>query len=206
MFTSQLVRVGAVLLIVGAVAGAVGGVIAPDSSNVRNQVTSPLFAPAMVLGMLGGLLTVLGVPAAYAKIAREAGWLGGVGFAGLMLAAVMLGFFTSTLSFLILPWLAGQPISPSVLQDGPPGFFPYFVASNLIALVGALSFGLAILRTGGFSRAAGYLFMVAGVVNLVLGFLPGLPPVIQSFGAILFYIALLWTGFELWQSAEEAAA
>ncbi len=199
MFASQIVRVSAVGLLVGGVLGLIGGLIPTDPS----QGMSPLAIASGVLSLAGALLTVLALPGAYARIARDAGWLGLLGFAGVMTAGISLGYFFGALGVVVLPWLASLPVPSALMQQGPPNLFAYAMLFSVIALIGAVLFGLAILRTALYSRWVGYLFILAGIVNLLTNFVPNAPGIVQGLGGDLFYIAAIWVGYELWQTASE---
>lgn len=199
MFASQIVRVSAVVLLVGGVLGLIGGLIPSDPA----QGMSPLAITSGVLSLVGALLTVLALPGAYSRIARDAGWLGLLGFAGVMTAGIALGYFFGALGVVVFPWLAGLPVPSSALQEGPPTIFAYAMLFSFIALIGAVLFGLAILRTNIYSRWVGYLFILAGVVNLATNFVPNPSSLVQGLGGDLFYAAGIWLGYELWQTASE---
>lgn len=199
MFASQIFRVSAVALLVGGVLGLVGGLIPTDPS----QGMSPLAVTSGVLSLVGALLTVLALPGAYARIARDAGWLGLLGFAGVMTAGVALGYFFGAMGLVVFPWLASLPLPASAMQGPPPGIFAYAMVFSVVALVGAVLFGVAIVRTALYSRWVGYIFMLAGIVNLLTNFVPNAPGIVQSLGGDLFYVAAIWVGYELWQTSSE---
>ena len=73
------------------------------------------------------------------------------------------------------------------------------------ALAGAILFGLSVVGFSSFSRWTGYLLVAAGVGNVVLGFGLNFSGPLGSIPADLFYIALGWIGYELWEQADDAA-
>ncbi len=202
MSASQIFRVCAVVLLVGGVMGLAGGISGLSVSDL-SQASSPLAITSGIMSMLGALLVILGLPGAYARIARDAGWIGLLGIAGVMMAAIGLGYFFSTLQVLVFPWIASLPLPASAMQGPPPNMFAYMILGNLITLVGAGLLGIAIIRTAFYSRWLGYYFILAGILSLVTGLVPDAPPIVQSLGGDLFSIAGIWLGYELWQTAGE---
>lgn len=203
MHPSQVLRIGAVVLIVGGIVGVVSTLASPTAADPNEQLASPLWAPAQLLGMVAGILTVIALPAVYARMARRTGAIGLLGFVALMVTGIMLGFFPFAVTLLVLPWLAGLPIPASELQNGPPSFFVYFSVASLFALVGSILFGLAIIRSGVFSRWPGYLLLVAGLANLVTTFLGDVPDPVWMAAPVLFNLGLAWLGYDLWKTPEE---
>jgi hypothetical protein len=195
---SQLIRTGALFLLIGGVLGLLGAVLSlPSNVDFKDQVASPLFLPSNWLNLVGGLIAVIGFPAAYAVIAQRSGPIGLIGFLGVMLAGMLLPVSSSVLSLLMAPALVALT-PPAGADQGPPGFVIYFTGAGVIALVGAVLFGIAIIRSGVFSRWPGYLLILAGFVNLVVNFLPNVP---GSLGGVVFNVALAWIGYELWRVA-----
>src|SRR5689334_11529199 len=108
MSATQIFRICAGLLLAGGVLGLIGsltGLAVTDPS----QASSPLAITSGILSMLGALLVTLALPGAYARIARDAGWAGLLGVAGVMTAAIGLGYFFSTLQVIVFPWIASLP-------------------------------------------------------------------------------------------------
>ena len=204
MSASQLIRIGALFLVIGGVLGLLGAILTPPNSlDLKEQVASPLFYPSNWLNLVSGLIAVIGFPAAYAVIAQRSGPIGFLGFLGIMLAGMLLPVSPSVLTLIMVPYLVTLPIPPPTVPDqGPAGFMIYFTIAGVIALVGAVLFGIAIIRSGVFSRWPGYLLILAGLVNIVINFLPNVP---GFWGGILFNIALAWIGYELWRVASGSA-
>jgi hypothetical protein len=203
MFASNFFRVSAVLLILGGILGIAGTVLSPYTPP-EEAVGDPLFMPSNLMMMLSGLMVVVGLPAVYARIARPGGVLALLGLVALMFTVVMLSFFTGAVSAVLLPWVVDMQVPAAALNEGPAAFGIYFMTASLLALIGAVAFGLAIVRSRRISRWPGYILLVAGVVNLVAFALPEETPApVWMIAPSLFNLAFAWMGVEVWRAAED---
>jgi hypothetical protein len=198
MLTYRVLRIGGLVLMIAAVFSLVGTLISPNSPDPRQQIASTLFLPSEWLSVLGGILALIAFPAIYARIVRRSGAVGLAGFACMMTVSATLGFFAPVLNLVIFPWLVEQPLSAAAMEQGPPALGTFFMVAGLIALVGAVLFGIATIRSGLYARWIGYLLILAGVANLVISLTPVPPGIIQNLGAFCFYVALGGYGYELW--------
>jgi hypothetical protein len=206
LLPSGFFRVSAALLIAGAVLGIIASVISIPTVEVspQEEVANPAFVPMNLMFMLGGLMVALGLPAAYARIARPGGALALFGLFALMATAVMTTFFFGSITLLILPWVVGLGLPEAAVAEGPPSFFPYFITTTLIALAGAVAFGVAVLRSGVISRWPGYLLLASAALNVVTFAIPEDSPIpVWVIAHIVSSLALAWLGYEVWRTAAE---
>ncbi len=213
MLSSTLYRLSGIALVVGGAISAVFSVIStvafpsPNGFDAK-VVTGAPWQIVTLLTVIGGVLILLGFPAAYVRQAKETRVLGLIGFILLYLAVLMVGVIFEMTVLLIIPYLATA--APKLLgsNSGPPALFVFFIAWALFTTVGAILFSIATLRARVLPRMAAIVLLVAMVVNLVdFAPLPGLLGVILSAaGGVLFYLALAWFGFGLLSERVQAPA
>ena len=90
---------------------------------------------------------------------------------------------------------------PAVSDLGPLAALPQ--VGGLLYIVGALLFGISILRARVLSRGAGILLIVAAAVTPIAGAL--LPHALERMAAIPMGLALIWLGFSLWTNLRTTA-
>ena len=195
MSVVSLLRIGAVLCVVGGVAGMVGYLLAPfPPMDVKQQVASATFVAGYGLAALGGHLVVLGLPAVYALIAGRGGVPGLIGFLFLMLGAMGVGYVNSLLNLLVKPWAVGHPIPIDALNSGPPASMVYLFGCAFILLIGAIVFGVVNIRTQTYSRWPSIALIVSGI-GVILW---------PQVGVSLFFASVAWYGVELWTRTKSA--
>jgi hypothetical protein len=74
--------------------------------------------PINVLGFVGAMLVLMGLPAMYVRAAAPAGLLGVVGVVLIAVAWTFFGVFLSLYGALVLPWLADE--APALVAAGAP--------------------------------------------------------------------------------------
>jgi len=136
-----------------------------------------------VLFLLGGVLLAGGLVSLYAG--RSGGALGSVAFLVAFVGTVLVAGVSWGTTF-IVPALAREV--PELVEAGPPGLvmFGEVLSFGLFSL-GWLLFGVAVLRTRTYPRAAAVLLMVGSV----LAFFP------FPFTVIPFGLAVAWMGLSL---------
>lgn len=211
MSRTNLYRIAAGALVVGAVLATFGNLLAPQG-HARDAVGSGLYYPMGIVVLIGGLLVMAGWIAVYLRQRAESGVLGFVGAVAVWAAGMPLTVGFPLLQILIFPWIATMSVSNRVLNSGPNSFTIFFaVASGVISLAGIL-FGVATIRAKVFSRPLGIGFMVLAGASFVLGFLsiPGGGGISMSwwwattgtFGVIAYMVVLFWSGIELFGKAK----
>lgn len=172
MTNQQLFRLCGLGLVVGAVLSAVSnivsGVLFPDMADLA-AVTSPLNTALGAIGVLGSVCALLGLPGAYARVAREGGvvWLLGCVF--LALTGLLFGVFMGLTGIVVFTAIAAR--APDLLKDGPPpSFYPVFILGTLFNVLGPVLMAVPIIRRRvmyptwtGYALLIGALLAVAGI-------------------------------------------
>lgn len=169
--------------------------------------------PVNVLGVIGAVLVLFGMPAMYARLAGPTGLLGLAGIVLIALAWVFFGVFLSLYAALVSPWLAVQAPSLAVAPL-PTGIVVAFGVGLIAWLVGGVLFGIPFIRGSVRPRWVGYLLpasavwvVVGNIViapsgpadNLVVNLLSNLAP-------ILLLVAFGYLGLQMWQEEGVHAA
>lgn len=158
-----------------------------------------------ILSFGEAVLALVGVTGIYLRQVRQLGVLGLIGY-------LMFGFFfilQSAFNFaevLIAPLIAKSAPQlavdfvglfgkvPAVTDLGPLAAIP--LVGSALYVVGALLFGIAIIRARVLSRGAGILLIVAAALTPVAGALLAHP--LDRAAAIPMGLALIWLGYSLW--------
>ncbi len=159
-----------------------------DGSNPEN----PANIAAHLVGMLAGLLLVVGLPVLAGALSSRAPVLSVVGFVLVTLSILVYEIALGLLDAIVLPYLAANHLTPS---HPPAAMFPFFMGGGFAEIIGNLLLGIAILRTGAFSRIAGYLLIAAAAIMLTT--LAPLPEWIDTITALAMLSAFCITGAEL---------
>jgi len=159
------------------------------------------------------VLGMIGLTGIYLRRVREFGLLGLIGYALFALFFVLQSAFVFAEAF-IAPLVAADAPQfaedfvglfgrhPAVTDLGPLAALP--VVGAALYVVGAVVFGVAILRARVMSREAGILLIAAAAVTPVAGAL--LPHTLERMAAIPMGLALIWLGFSLWSDQRRNAA
>lgn len=158
---------------------------------------TPFFV-AVLVGIAGGLLAVLGVTALYVGQARQAGAFGLVGYLGGVISAVMLFAGLWTAGF-VFPTLAVEdPALLDAINEGEVAgpFGASFLVSGMLQSLGLILFAIASFRARVYSRPA--------AVAIVLGAVLMIPQV--PLANVVMVGGLAWMGFELFTGRLERPA
>src|SRR2546421_9509967 len=178
MSSREAFRLAGFAMVVGAVLAFVGNLVTTflfTGNDPTPYAGNPLFVPINILSALGSALLLLGLPVLY--LSRPEGWgvLGLIGFVLVFATGLMFGIFFSLMSALLLPYLVQH--APDTLKgNGPPAFFPYFIAGTLFEVVGMLLLAFPIVRGVIAERWVGYVLLAAAVLSVVGFFLGGNGP------------------------------
>lgn len=157
-----------------------------------------LWAPINVLGVLGAVLVLLGLPAIYARMAEQTGLAGFIGTVLIALAWMFFGLFLSLYAVIVLPWLAIRaPALVAASAPLPGAFLVAFIIGLIAWITGAALLAAPFLRGRVQPRWIGYLlpasalWMVIGNLviapsgpasNLAINLLSNLGPVLLAIG------------------------
>jgi len=171
---------GALLVIVGL---PLSFVFPPDS---------PL-ALAMIGVWTGGVvLAQLGSPGIVARQAKQAGWLGFVGYLLVGSGGFLLFSFFAVLDLTVFPYLdVHAPLASVQFFTTNPAVNVYAAVAGSLFGVGGLLLGIATMRARVFPRGAGLLLML-GAVGLA-----GFVNVFLSAAMLLGLCGLGWMGYAL---------
>ncbi len=144
--------------------------------------TSPTMATLILT--LGGVPLILGIPALYARQAKQIGWVGLVG-----LVIIWLDIFIFPVRGAIASFIPGFRLPDFLLVIGP------------LTLVGALMFGITTIRAHGFPAWLGWSifvgYIIAGIGNFLPNNLATIAPFIADPGEWLFWLSFSGFGFVL---------
>lgn len=183
MSRTTLDRLSGLALILAFALSLAGGLLHPVVEHQSHSVVSmgaPVFPFAHLLIFIGGALLLVGLPAAYARIAGRAGILGLLGYGLYFLAnATFIQFFTGYEAF-VTPALAADHATHHLADMGgvitsSPAFAALQGVGGIAYMLGLLLLGIAVARSGALPRWTGVLLAIAPVLLLLP--IPELPVV-----------------------------
>lgn len=127
------------------------------------------WVPVQVLGVVGAVLVLLGLPGMYARMAVPLGPLGLIGIAVLATAWMFVALFLSLYGALVLPWLADR--APSLIVASAPLPAAFVIAFGVALIgwcVGAVLLATPFIRRRAQPNWVGYA-LVASAVWMVIG-------------------------------------
>ena len=175
---------GALLVIIGLPLSIVLSIVfSPDS---------PMALSMVGLWTSGAVLAQLGMSGILVRQAKQAGWLGFVGFLLAFSGGFLIVSFFAVLDLTIFPWLdVHAPLASAPILTANAAVNVYVAVASSLYGVGGLLLGIATMRARVFPRGAGLLLML-GVVSL-----GGFVNVFLS-GALVFgLLGLGWMGCAL---------
>lgn len=160
MTSSQIYRISGLSLVLGAVVFVVHVVLRSwmtagvDPSIVAKQ---GIWIFVNILGVIGAVLVLLGMPAMYARVAAKTGAFGLVGVALIAVAWMLFGLFLSLYGALVSPWLAAKAPSPVAASAPlPTGILVAFAVGLVDWFAGGVLFGITFIRGRVGPRLGGY--------------------------------------------------
>ncbi|SRR5579885_729833 len=193
MTSRLLYRLSGGVLIVGSLFTILGFLLHPSGNSPTNYL-SPIWLPANLLILVGALLGALGLPGMYARQAQRAGKLGLIGFTLTFLVLLLFNVALEAIETLLLPALAAQAATRSLLSGPMPGPYSRLVmVALLMELIGPLLFGIATLRAKVFPGWTGW-FLIATPVFALAGFFVSLPGPLAQLDALVVNLALVGMG------------
>jgi hypothetical protein len=201
MSSATLARFSGAALVVGSALGIAAHLLyrLAGQPGTIAQFESPAWIPGQLAQVFGVALILLSLPAVYGRLSGRAGTFG-------LIAFVLL--FIGTMSELMGPinglWtaeLATRPETRYLIESRvmPSALGVVFVVFFPQLLLGAIAFGVSVIRTGVFPRAAGALMIVGVLLDIVGGFILR----VGLFGPELVFVGLGWLGLQLVRGAPE---
>jgi len=162
---------------------------------------APTWGPSHYVTAVASVFLVFGLIGLYAYQVAKVGWLGLIAFILTLTASAML---TSAELFdgALAPTLAGNPATQSLVNPQQAG--PFVIVNGVIAVlatVGNILLGIAIIRADVLPRWAGLLIII-GFVFLAFGI--GLPAlaILAEVGLVLSGLGYAWCGYRIWATID----
>jgi hypothetical protein len=189
MSSTTLYRLSGISLLIGSLLLIIGDI--PDFFSGNGQASTISTASA-VIRLIGTMLIALGLPGIYSRFAGRVGVLGLIGFTCTFFFFLM-GVVSETIVIFTLPIL----LAHGLLNGGAPplGLLIISLADALLALVGGILLGIALIRAAISPRWAGAVLIVGGFI-FALGSALDLPT--TNVGLILFAAGLAWLALGMW--------
>lgn len=175
------------------------------NGNDLATITSPLALMSFVIGFIGSVFVLLGLPGVYTRQAGQAGILGLLGFLFIWYVTLYQGVIIPFTSVTIISQITAHivPQSVSIATTPPPAWTPFFLVSMLGQVLGILLLAIATLRARVFPRWTAWLLIVA-LVGGVVSFVPFFPQALSNLAAIIASVAVAGFGYALlWQDRFE---
>jgi hypothetical protein len=181
--------------------------------EVVASLTTPMWAIVHVFSFAMAVLGLIGITGVYLRQVPKFGVVGLIGYLMFGLFFLLQASFTFS-EALVAPLIADA--DPAFAEDFVALFSQHVVTTDLGALaalplvgaalyvLGALLFGIAIIRARVLSRGAGILLIVAAAITPIAGAL--LPHSLERMAAIPMGLALIWLGISLWSDQRTSAA
>ena len=160
-------------------------------------LAGPVAVIGSLIGFLGSLLVLLGLPGVYTRQAKAAGILGLLGFLFVWYVILFQGVLIPFTSVTIEPMLATDPATQHILAAGPlASFDPFNYVSMVGETLGILLLAIATLRARVFPRWTAWLLIATVVLNAA-SFVPFFPGALGNVATIIGYLPLAGFGYIL---------
>ena len=198
MSSTTSYRLSGVALIIGSVLGIIYYVSEAFISGPFPQaLAGPVAVIGSLIGFIGSMLVLLGLPGVYTRQAKPAGILGLLGFLFVWYVTLFQGVLIPFTSVTIVPVIVTDPAARHLLAAGPlASFDPFNYVSMVGQTVGILLLAIATLRARVFPRWIAWLLIATLVLNAV-SFVPFFPNALGNVAAIIGYLPLAGFGYAL---------
>lgn len=200
MSSTTSYRLSGIALIVGSVLSIVYLLIQGMFLNGNDLATiiGSLSLISSVIGFVGSMLVLLGLPGMYVRQAGRAGILGLLGFLLIWYVTLYQGVIIPFTSVTIISQMTAHivPQTVSVATTPPPAWAPFSIASMISEVLGVLLLAIATLRARVFPRWIGWLLIAILVVGVV-SFVPFFPEALSNLAGVVASVATAGFGFAL---------
>jgi hypothetical protein len=201
MSSTTSYRLSGIALIIGSVLGVIYQVCqAFLNGNDLATITSPLSMISSVIGFIGTVFVLLGLPGVYTRQAGRAGILGLLGFLFLWYVTLYQGaiipFTSVTIISQITAHIVPQSAAVQLATTPPPAWTPFFIVSMVGQVLGILLLAIATLRARVFPRWTAWL-LIATLVLGVVSFIPFIPQALSNLAPIIASVAIAGFGYTL---------
>jgi hypothetical protein len=168
------------------------------NGNDLATITSSLSMTSSVIGFVGSVLVLLGLPGVYTRQAGQAGILGLLGFLFIWYVTLYQGVIIPFTSVTIISQITAHivPHSVAVATTPPPAWTPFFFVSLVSQVLGILLLAIATLRASVFPRWTAWLLITTLLVGVV-SFVPFFPGALSNLAGIVAGVAIAGFGFAL---------
>jgi hypothetical protein len=208
MSSTTSYRLSGAALILGSVLGIIYYVSeAFISGPFPEALAGPVAVIGSLIGFIGSVLVLLGLPGMYTRQAKPAGILGLLGFLLVWYVILFQGVLIPFTSVTIVPVIVTDPAARHLLAAGPlASFDPFNYVSMVGQTVGILLLAIATLRARVFPRWIAWLLIATLVLNAA-SFVPFFPGALGNVATIIGYLPLAGFGYALLsQGSREAVA
>ena len=206
MSSKALYRLSGIALLVGGALSVASMLL----TLVPGNPTDPAYfssVPYMLGGVLlfvGAALTLMGLPAIIAAQAARSSVLTVIGVACIFGVNLIYNVANTYVDLTIFPELFSNPATHDLAQTGPtPVMSVFFNVGMLLAVVGSLTLGIALLRAGVFPRWIGVVMLLV-LPAQILAMLD--IPVVESLAPLLGSIVMIGIGSALLRLRHAAVA
>ncbi|GHO84763.1 hypothetical protein [Dictyobacter formicarum] len=166
--------------------------------NDLASLTSPLVFIGSIIGFIGAVLTLLGLPGIYLRQRQQAGIIGLLGFLFLWYVTLFQGVIIPFTNITFIPLLTSHLVGPAVVLTPPSTWIPFNILSMVSEVLGILLLAIATLRARVFPRWTAWLLIATLVIGIV-SFVPFIPQALSNLVAIIASIAIAGFGYALLQ-------
>ena len=188
---------GLILLIAGVLY--IPGIFHPPDTPEGVMYTA--WIPVHVSFFIHHLLLVFGLIGLYFFLADKAAFLGLIAFVMALSSNVMFPML-DMVQITLYPILAKYPETQLLINPKQSGMFGIVILmSVVIALIGNILLGVAIIRTRVMSRWIGLLFIV-GWICFFIGSGSSTLSILKPFGIVLTGVGYIWGGYVIWSTKD----
>ncbi|MCB0188850.1 MAG: hypothetical protein KDE31_31485, partial [Caldilineaceae bacterium] len=209
MILTKFYRVSGLSILIGAIAFMVHIVLRSlMTAGVEQTIFAQqgLWIPLNLLGALGAVLVIFGLPLLTARDRRSIGWLGWSGIGLITVAWMFFGLFLSLYSILVVPWLADQaPALVDASASLPATMLIAYITALVIEFIGCVLLAIPFIRGRTQPRWIGYLLPLAAIWTVAGTLLAPSGPaanlainLLSNLGPVLLMVALGYLGLQLW--------
>lgn len=211
MTNTQIFRISGVVLVAGAVTFIVHLVarsLITAGADPATMAQQALWVPVNLLGVLGAILVLLGLPGLYAWMAGASRFSGLAGMVLLALAWLFFALFLSLYAALVAPWFAEQAPALAVAPL-PAAILIAFIVAMVAEVTGTVLLALPFLRGRVAPRWVGYVLPAAALLRVAGNLMVPSGPaanlavnLLSNLGPVLLLIALGDLGLRMMQAVE----
>jgi hypothetical protein len=195
MVNQNFIRWSGLVLLIAGVLYMPGIFHPPDTPE---GVMDPAWIPVHAGFFIHHLLLVFGLIGLYFFMADKAGRLGLTAFIMALSSNVMFPTL-DIVQITLYPIFAKYPATQSLIDPKQAGMFGVMIlVSVIVALIGNILLGIAIIRARIISRLVGLLFIV-GWIFFFIGSGSSTLAILKPIGIVLTGIGYIWAGYSIWK-------